>query len=229
MKKFLTSAASASLLLVAAPASANDLGFGFSWSANVAVTSDYIFRGFSETGGRPALQGGFDVEHESGFYIGNWNSSVNFGDEDPAYVEMDIYGGFAFDPMPGLTVDIGALRYYFPNARSDEFNEYYIGVASEYNDLSGDLYVFYSDDYLSSDESSVIVELNLAYALPRDTYVMGQLGYADSDAFEPEDDSYVYYGLGAGVEFAGLDFSMMWADQDLDSRSRWAFMVATEF
>ncbi len=229
MKKTAFAVASAGLLLAAAPAAANDLGYGFSWSANASVTSDYLFRGFSETRGNPAFQGGFDIAHESGFYIGNWNSSVNFGDDDPAYVEMDVYGGFAFKPIPAVTLDLGAVRFYYPNSRSIEYTEYYVGAASEYRDLSGDLYVYYSDDYIASDESGVVIELNLTHALPYNTYVTGQFGYVDSDAFEPDDDSYVYYGLGAGVEYAGLDFSVLWADQDLDRRSRWAFAVSTEF
>ena len=48
-------------------------------SANVTLTSDYRFRGISQTGEDAAIQGGFDLGFEPGFYIGTWASSVDFG------------------------------------------------------------------------------------------------------------------------------------------------------
>ncbi len=57
----------------AAPAETSD----WSISANVGLYSDYIFRGYTQTKHQPALQGGFDVEHSIGFYIGTWASNVN--------------------------------------------------------------------------------------------------------------------------------------------------------
>src|SRR5690606_32641568 len=65
------------------------------FTGNFALVSDYRFRGISQTDRDPAIQGGFDYAHSSGFYIGNWNSSVttdlyNGG----AGLEMDFYAGF---------------------------------------------------------------------------------------------------------------------------------------
>src|SRR5438128_572638 len=48
-------------------------------TGNVALVTDYRFRGISQTFGKPAFQGGFDYAHSSGFYVGNWNSNVNSG------------------------------------------------------------------------------------------------------------------------------------------------------
>jgi uncharacterized protein (TIGR02001 family) len=47
-------------------------------TANVTVTNDYRYRGISQSNFKPAIQGGFDYAHESGFYIGNWNSSISW-------------------------------------------------------------------------------------------------------------------------------------------------------
>src|SRR5688572_28248818 len=73
-----------------------------SWlSGNVSLTSDYSLRGLSQTLDEPALQGGMDLRHPSGFYLGAWGSSVNFGETNitelgpRAQLELDVYGGFA--------------------------------------------------------------------------------------------------------------------------------------
>ena len=62
------------------------------FSANVGYFTDYIYRGGSQTADGPAIQGGFDLGHESGFYLGTWASNVDFGNS--AEVEIDFYGGF---------------------------------------------------------------------------------------------------------------------------------------
>ena len=72
-------------------------------SANVTLTSDYVFRGVSQTDEDPAIQGGFDLSHDSGFYIGAWASNVDFNEEDStdpaaddaADMELDLKVGYA--------------------------------------------------------------------------------------------------------------------------------------
>jgi len=70
------------------------------WSvtANVLLGSEYIFRGISQTGGKPTVQGGFDVAHSGGFYAGTWASNISWLEDFGAYnrssLEWDFYGGF---------------------------------------------------------------------------------------------------------------------------------------
>ena len=95
-------------------------------TANVTVTSDYRYRGISQTNFKPAIQGGFDYAHESGFYIGNWNSSIStISDTAPATantnvtapIEMDFYGGFKKEFFgEGFASDFGVLQYYYPTS-----------------------------------------------------------------------------------------------------------------
>ncbi|MDF3886765.1 TorF family putative porin, partial [Cupriavidus basilensis] len=63
------------------------------FTANVTLASEYRYRGLMQTNRRPAIQGGFDYAHSSGFYVGNWNSSISWlGDSNPqvsAPIEMD--------------------------------------------------------------------------------------------------------------------------------------------
>lgn len=90
-------------------------------TANVTVTNNYIYRGISQSNYKPAIQGGFDYAHESGFYIGNWNSSISWvsdgGYATSAPIEMDFYGGFKKDLIAeGFASDIGILQYYYPTS-----------------------------------------------------------------------------------------------------------------
>ena len=90
-------------------------------TANVSLTSDYRYRGISQSNLRPAIQGGFDYAHESGFYIGNWNSSISWVNNlSPAVsssVEMDFYAGVKKELIgEGFASDLGVLQYYYPTS-----------------------------------------------------------------------------------------------------------------
>jgi len=95
------------------------------FTANVALVSDYRYRGLTQTNRRPAIQGGFDYSHESGFYIGNWNSTISWiSDADKsvsAPVEMDFYGGFKNTFKASdleFNYDVGVLEYFYPGGYS---------------------------------------------------------------------------------------------------------------
>jgi uncharacterized protein (TIGR02001 family) len=101
-------------------------------TANVTVASSYIYRGITQTNNKPAIQGGFDYAHESGFYVGNWNSSISWISDGygvasnggannktqstaSAPVEMDFYAGFKKELIgEGFASDFGVLQYYYP-------------------------------------------------------------------------------------------------------------------
>jgi uncharacterized protein (TIGR02001 family) len=100
----------------------------YTLSANIGVVSDYRYRGISQTRLKPALQGGADYAHKSGFYAGAWASTIKWiedtGDIAPQTnvdgpVELDIYGGYKFSAGP-VGVDVGVLRYqYLSNSLQD--------------------------------------------------------------------------------------------------------------
>ncbi len=89
-------------------------------TANVSLVSDYRYRGVSQSSLKPAIQGGFDYAHESGFYVGNSNSSIgwvnniNFGSVASS-VEMDFYAGLKKGLIgEDFASDLGVLQYYYP-------------------------------------------------------------------------------------------------------------------
>ena len=110
----------------AAPAAPADPG---PLTANVSLTSDYRYRGISQSNLQPAIQGGFDYAHSSGFYIGNWNSSISWisdaasasGNSASAPIEMDFYAGYKYEWSKGFTADIGVLQYYYPTSGATGF------------------------------------------------------------------------------------------------------------
>ena len=99
-------------------------------SANVAFTSDYVWRGMTQSDG-PAIQGGFDYEAEGGFYAGIWGSNVNFS--DGAGSELDVYFGYALETESGVGIDISYVDFTYPGATDLDFEE--IGIALSYGDL----------------------------------------------------------------------------------------------
>jgi len=105
-----SAAAMAQSEAAAAPAPDTTLSF------NVGAVTDYRYRGISQSRLRPALQGGIDFAHKSGFYLGTWASNIHWikdagGDSN---VEIDLYGGYK-TTFSGLGIDVGALRYYYPD------------------------------------------------------------------------------------------------------------------
>ena len=100
----------------------------FELSGNVAVVSDYRFRGVSETNRKAAFQGGFDLAHKSGFYVGNWNSNIKYASDPNPYLESDFYGGYETE-VSGIGVDVGLLRYQYAGAGLYNTTEAYLGVS----------------------------------------------------------------------------------------------------
>jgi uncharacterized protein (TIGR02001 family) len=86
-------------------------------TGNLGLTSDYRYRGVSQTQNAPAVQGGIDYTHSSGFYVGNWNSSVSSSMyTNGSGLESDVYAGFKKDIYKGLTIDVGSYNYFYPRA-----------------------------------------------------------------------------------------------------------------
>jgi uncharacterized protein (TIGR02001 family) len=92
------------------------------YTGNVGLYSQYVFRGLTQTNQKPALQGGFDYAHSSGFYAGNWNSNVSWISDGAqtfaagptsASLESDFYGGYKANITDDIPYDVGVLRYQY--------------------------------------------------------------------------------------------------------------------
>lgn len=88
-----------------------------SFSPNVGVVSDYLFRGISQTHGAGALQGGVDYSHASGLYAGVWASTITWVKDGygKGSTEIDVYGGYKNSFAGGdWTYDVGLIAYNYP-------------------------------------------------------------------------------------------------------------------
>src|SRR5438105_1975700 len=94
----------------------------YTLSANIGAVTDYRFRGITQTSKKPAIQGGFDFSHKSGFYLGTWASNVkwvkDFNGATKGSVELDLYGGYKGEIMKDLTYDVGLITYRYPGNNS---------------------------------------------------------------------------------------------------------------
>jgi len=200
--------------LVSTPAFAQDeeAGSGFSVSGNAAVVTDYRFRGVSLSGGDPAIQGGIDIGHDSGFYVGTWGSSIDGG----AYgtVELDFYGGYAGEISPGVDFDIGLLYYTYPNGTPGvdlDYLETYASVGTTLGPVGATLgaaYAWDQDSLGGSDNLYVYTDFEVGVPTTPLT-LSAHLGYTDGVLAPPllsglsPDDSGFDWSVGASATILG--------------------------
>lgn len=201
-------------------------------TANAAATSEYVFRGFSQSAERPAWQVGVDLTYKW-FYVGAWGSLIDFGrdanfpEKDVAHVEIDYYAGIK--PVVGpVTFDIGVIYYTYPRARDGspfgsaelDYVEIKFGGSGEiWKDGTLGLTAFYSPEYTNKTGSVWTFEGTFTQVLPklRDIVpsISGTLGYQVGDDLRYQaligngSDDYLYWNLGLGLGFGdrfSLDF-----------------------
>ncbi len=91
-------------------------------SANIGVASNYIWRGVTQTQDDPAVSGGLDYAHESGFYAGTWVSNIDWGADSPNY-ELDLYAGFGGSINDDFSYDLNTIYYAYPDGTDSDFWE----------------------------------------------------------------------------------------------------------
>jgi uncharacterized protein (TIGR02001 family) len=220
LKKTLLTAAVASTLMTGATLANADSAW--STSANVALTTDYKFRGISQSDESAALQGGFDVNHESGFYVGAWASSVDFDTNGPGYdgsLELDYYLGYGSDiGDTGFSYDVGVMAYTYPgdNGPDGDYNEIYGSVA--WKDLTVGL--VYSDDYYAETDEFTYVYADYSYGLPWELSLDLHVGYnmleEDGGFLSSDEDAYTDYSVSISRDVMGFNIAVAYAGTDLD-------------
>jgi len=154
----------------------------FTVTGNVAMVTDYRFRGISLSGGDVAVQGSIGVNHASGLYAGVWASSL----EDSAIYgssEVDVYAGWTGPIGSGLTGDIGMLYYFYPNGNVGDANvfEPYASVSGTFGPATAKLGVSYSwkQDSLGGDDNLYLYS-DFGVGVPNTPISLSaHLGYTD--------------------------------------------------
>jgi uncharacterized protein (TIGR02001 family) len=214
MKKLMGAAILAGAAVVGAgPAHAD----GFSGS--ISLTSDYVFRGISQTDGGAAIQGSLDYS-QGIFSAGLWGSNVNFGATSPtstASMELDAYIGLSPTTGP-INWDLTAIGYFYPNADdSVSFNgelDYYEGIVGASTNLTDQFSVgakiAYSPEYWGEYGDSLYYELNAGYAFNDAFSVSAAWGNQDVDLI----DDYNTWNVGATYATNGFTFGVTYSDSD---------------
>lgn len=173
----------------AAPAAAPTSPHTF--TGNVTLASDYVFRGISQTQHNPAIQGGFDYSHSSGFYAGTWASNVSWpgdtGIKTNNSMEWDFYGGYKLG-MGDFTLDLGALHYYYPGdvvpgAKDANSTELYVGLSWKFislkysNAISSNLFGWYNGASNKSTKGSDYWDLSANYDVGGGWGIQGHVGH----------------------------------------------------
>jgi uncharacterized protein (TIGR02001 family) len=144
--------------------------------ANIGATSNYVWRGVTQTSDDATLQGGVDYSNEEGFSLGAWASDVKFADG----YELDIYGGYSAESASGIGYSVGFTQYLYPDAATDiDFLEIYGSVsvgpvtAAIAHTISADTASSEGDNYYS---------LSAGTDLEEGLSLGGTLGYYDYDS-----------------------------------------------
>ena len=183
-------------------------------SGNVALSSDYMFRGISQTDSTPAISGGFDYSNENGLYAGVWASNVDSGFFGGANVEIDTYLGYA-GGSDAWSYDLGFLRYNYPgtNFSDNNTNEFYGSIGYDFGvaSVTGGLAV--SSDFFGLDNSEYY---SLGVDIPVGSYSVA-LFYAAQDMDQAQDYDHYSLGISGELEDVGLGWDLTWHDSDSDA------------
>lgn len=193
-------------------------------SGNVALVTDYVFRGVSLSDSGPAVQGGFDwTSANEMFYAGVWGSSLSEG------MELDLYAGWTPSTGP-VNWDLGLIGYFYPNA-DDEGAEFdYVELMAAPSIAVTDQFtvggaVFYAPENYGDTGDALYLEINGEFAMSDQLAFSGAFGnqsIEDADGplpFVTEEDDYNTWNLGATYALHGFALDLRYHDTDIDAGS----------
>ena len=215
MKRLLMTAVAAAGLL--GPALAEDES-PWSVSGSVTVTSNYMFRGITQSAGDPALQAGVTVAHTGGFYAGFWGSSIDFGDGE-SELELDPFIGYGGSLGENTTFDLNVTYYGYPGTPGDwdyEFVEFIAGIAHDFGPASIGVKLAYSPDFFGGTGDAFWLGGNLTVPLGEYFSISGNVGnqWVDEDYGGTD---YVHYDIGISATYQNITFDARYIATDLDS------------
>ena len=194
-------------------------------SANAAITTDYIFRGISQSAKRPAVQGGLDYAvPDTGFAIGTWVSSINFGDD--TNLEWDIYGNYNFNLGP-LGASVGVYGYVYPySGHAGPYDVFEIdgGLSHDFGVLAWSAKAFYAPSlpsgYLTirngyNPDSEYYLTTGVSIPVMPWLALSGNVGYEGYSGGRPtgvSDDSYAEWDIGATITLDKYSLDLRYLD-----------------
>ena len=178
---------------------------------NITLTSDYVFRGVSQTDENPAVQGGFDVSGDL-LYAGVWGSNANYGD---ASGEFDVYVGLTKD-LGSMSVDIGAVHYDYPGNSSNNTEDVYL--IAGFGSIEVGYYQTTSADWFGVDNAAGTTYTYGAYSLDLTETIYASLSYGQTAVAGDGNDTGDYADTKAAVGFPlfGVDVELAYTTTSYD-------------
>ena len=204
-------------------ANANSLteGSGLSVSGNVAFVTEYRFRGVDLSGGDFAVQGGFDVAHSSGLYVGAWGSNIDDDTVGFGSSELDIYGGWSGEVANGLTADIGVIGYLYPDAGPGDFDyiEFYGSLSASLGPASITGGAAYAPDQSSlGGTDNLYIYGDASVGIPTTPITLNaHLGYTDGFLTFTNDSKAVDWSISADVAAGPVTLSAAYVGVEGDA------------
>jgi len=184
-------------------------------SGNLTFTTDYVFRGVSQTDEAAAIQGGFDYEHGNGLHAGVWGSNVDFNDTRDGSMELDIYAGFG-NEVGAFSYDVGGIYYMYPGAESEldyDFWEAYVSAGYDFDAFAVSASINYSPEFFGDTGDAVYYAAGVDVPLPHDFGLSAHVGYQDID----ESTDYTDWSVGVSKTWLEFDWAATYTDTDLDA------------
>jgi uncharacterized protein (TIGR02001 family) len=219
-------ALAAALCAVAGGASA--AGF----TVTPALTTDYDFRGISQTDESETFQLGLNYGLENGVYIGAWGSEVDFGSSSDAIWEADAIVGYAFgDAKEGVGYDVGIVGYFYPSSSTThDTYEIYAGVSKGW--FSGKLYFAPDYDAVEQGKKAFYADTAVAIPLPNDFTLGVHAGYSFGSAWG--DSEHLDYSVGVTKPLGQVDLNLKYVNSNdyaangvLGGRNAWIATLST--
>jgi uncharacterized protein (TIGR02001 family) len=183
-------------------------------TANAAVSSNYHWRGLTQTDDSAAVSGGLDYSNESGFYVGTWVSNVDFGDDTSH--ELDIYTGYK-GKTDHFDYDVGYIYYAYPDATGDtDFGELYAELTWQWLSVKAS-HLLHAQNDSSTEEDMLYLELNASFTVLNDTELALHIGRSSGDTIQEwtsRDDTYMDYSI--SLSKSGFTFALLKTDLDND-------------
>lgn len=199
--------ASAALGTTPALADEADVPAEITVTGSAALTTDYRFRGVSQSFGDPAVQAGVTVGHASGWYAGVWSSSMSDDLWGLGNQELDVFGGWSGEVSPGVTVDAGLLYYVYPGAKgiNSDFFEPYASVSGAVGPATVKVGIAYAwDQSALADQDNLYVYSNVDIGIPNTPITLsGHVGYTDGFLANSADGDTFDWSVGASASVLG--------------------------
>jgi len=182
------------------------------WS--LALTSDYVFRGITQTDYEPALQAGLTYSWDSGWYVGAWTSNVDFADDDGPSIEFDTYVGWSHDFSDTVNLDLSLVHYAY-------FGEHDVYGNIDYAEAIGKLTwnemlsftLAYAPDYSNADFSSLYASIGGEWELGNEFSLNAGIGHTN---FSDDVEGYTDWNVGISRPFGPVTLALNYYDTDID-------------